>query len=738
VAVRKGARPEAWDIWIDLGAGSDLLPAVADTSAEISPDSKLQEIGKTPSRYNAQGQVVGIAKWTQYQPSDQEIERWKSHGGYNLSVQTRGEIKAIDGDVADPVKARAIRDAITSMLGPCPVRYRDNSGKFLIPFRLNEAIPKRVLPVDGGMVEVLGVGQQFIADGMHPSGSRYQWNGTALPEMPVLDMERFEALCTMLAMCFGTDEWKIAKEKRNVERQDVPRGEDDVANWLADNWTVHDVGPEGQLFIECPYGSEHTTDSGPTSTAYFPAGTGGYEQGHFVCLHAHCTGRSDRDYLDATGYSVSDFEGLFQAPAVGAGDDESKSGGEDAGEGAQVVRFPALVRDKQGRIEPTADNLVKLLVRPDLVGKHLAFDEFKDELIWAPADQRFEEAQWRSFGDVDYVDLRIALERRGMKPMGHELLRSTVARAAFDLRFDTAQEWLSRLTWDGVDRVETFCVRGWGWEDSAYSRAVGRYIWTALAGRVIEPGCQCDMAPILVGPQGAGKTSAIKAMAPSEEHYVTIPLDDHDDDTSRRLRGKLVGELEELRGLNSRAIEVIKAWITRTTEGWIPKYREFENTFKRRLIFFGSTNDDEFLNDPTGERRWLPGRCGKLDIDWIKANREQMWAEGAARFMLEGVAWREAAELSSAEHHQFKVTDSWESAVERWLDEKQLNGRSPAEEGQVKISDALSGAVNVPLQHQDRGKEMRMVKVLRHLGWERKRVPGPDGKRVWAYVKEEQ
>jgi predicted P-loop ATPase len=106
--------------------------------------------------------------------------------------------------------------------------------------------------------------------------------------------------------------------------------------------------------------------------------------------------------------------------------------------------------------------------------------------------------------------------------------------------------------------------------------------------------------------------------------------------------------------------------------------------------------------------------------------------------MLEGVAWREAAELSSAEHHQFKVTDSWESAVERWLDEKQLNGRSPAEEGQVRISDALSGAVNVPLQHQDRGKEMRMVKVLRHLGWERKRVPGPDGKRVWAYVKEEQ
>jgi predicted P-loop ATPase len=727
VADRYGAPPEAWDKWIALGAGDHLLPAVANPKAEIAPDSKMQALGKTPSRYNQKGEAVGIAKWTSYLPSPKEIEAWKAQPDYSISVQTRGEIRALDGDIGDKAKAKAVREAITTMLGPVPVRFRGNSGKFLIPFVYSAPLTKRVLPVDGGMVEILAEGQQFIAEGMHPSGERYQWNGTALPDMPVMDEGRLNELTSMLAMCFGTGEWKIARERREGAATDLSI-HDDVVDWLVENWETYDAGSQGQLFIECPFAFSHTTDSGPTSCAYYPAGTGGYAQGHFVCLHAHCTGREDRDFLDATGYSASAFADLVGG--AGGGDDQ------DAPAERTPVAQLVLIRDKHGRIEPTADNLVKMLSRPDWIGRRLAFDDFKDELIWAPGDQPREQAQWRAFTDVDYVDVRIELERRGMKPMGHELLRSAILRAADGTRIDTAQEWLNRLQWDGVERLESFCIVGWGWAATEYSRAVGRYIWTALAGRVLEPGCQADMAPILVGPQGAGKTQAIKAMAPAEEHYVTIPLDDHDTDTSRRLRGKLVGELEELRGLNSRAIEVIKAWITRQVEGWIPKYREFENTFKRRLIFFGTTNEDEFLADPTGERRWLPGQCGVLDIKWIKEHRDQLWAEGAARFRLNGVEWEEAQLLGQEEHHHFKVTDSWEPAVERWLIEPQANGKTPSEWPGVMLTDALSGAVNIPVQHQDRAKEMRMAKVFKHLGWERKRV-AVDDRRVWAYVKED-
>lgn len=731
MAERYGARPEAWKEWAALGAGNDLLPAVADPNATIAPDSTMQAVGKTPSRYNSKRQVVGIGKWTSYSAGPDELKRWAAEPDYSLCVQTRW-VRAIDVDVDDKAKAAAIRDAIVSSLGPVPVRYRANSGKLLIPFIYTAELTKRVLPVEGGMIELLATGQQFIADGTHPSGERYQWNGTALPEMTIMDGERLNELCSMLGMCFGTGPWKIAREKRIGAATDLAV-HDDVADWLVDNWEVYDVGPNDELFIACPFELSHSTDSGPTATAYFPAGTGGYAQGHFVCLHAHCTGREDRDYLDATGYSASGFADLVESVA-GEGKEEDEQGG--ASLRPVTPTELRLVRDKQGRIEPTADNLVKMLTRPDWIGRRLAFDAFKDELIWAPGDQPLDAAQWRTFADTDYVDVRIELERRGTKPMGHELLRTTIAKAAVDRRIDTAQEWLKRLQWDGVARVEAFCTLGWGWAASDYARAVGEYVWTAMAGRVLEPGCQADMAPILVGPQGAGKTSAIKAMVPDEDFYTTIPLDGHDDDTSRRLRGKLVGELEELRGLNSRHIEEIKAWITRTSEGWIPKYKEFESRFKRRLIFFGSTNDEEFLNDPTGERRWLPGRCGELGIDWIKAHRDQLWAEGAAKFMLGGVMWDKAQKLAAEEHHEFKVTDSWEASVLRWLKEPQINGQTPEETGHVTTSEALSGAVSLPVQHHDRGKEMRMAKVLRSLGWERKRVL-VDGERRWAYAKED-
>ncbi len=179
--------------------------------------------------------------------------------------------------------------------------------------------------------------------------------------------------------------------------------------------------------------------------------------------------------------------------------------------------------------------------------------------------------------------------------------------------------------------------------------------------------------------------------------------------------------------------EKSKAFVSRRRESWVPKYKEFESKFKRRLIFIGSTNDDEFLNDPTGERRWLPGRCaGLLDVDWIAANRDQLWAEGAARFMIDGVAWQDAQRLGLEEHHEYKVTDSWDAPVARWLVEPQINSKSPTEEGHVTIGEVLSGAVNIPVAQHDRSKVLRMVKVLKGMGWTRKQITTAQG-RVWVY-----
>jgi len=740
-AVRYGASEADWNAWIEVGAAEYLLPAVGNPNAVISPNSKIKDVGKTPSVYNSQGHAVGMAGWTSHVASDADIARWKRQPDYSLALQTAGPVKAIDIDVADKAKAQELRRAITDMIGPTPVRYRELIGKVLIPFWYEGEMPKRVLPVEGGMIEFLGTGQQFIGHGLHPSGVRYQWNGTALPEMPTLDSEALEALWDALVLVHGTGEPRIARTRRAGSGGGESKDLDEVGRWLIDNYEVYDVDQAtSAVYVRCPFEAEHTTeDASGTRTAYFSAGSGGYEQGHWRCLGAHCEGRTDAEFLDATGYSLAQFSdlGIDEAEGGSAGPDGDREGQASSlvVDGLAEIR---LRRDKTG-ILPTAGNMVAMCREPSWIGRVLAYDAFRDEMVWCPQGSTPGDEQWQAFGDNDTVDVLTELEDRGMKPPAAALLRSCIRRAACHNRIDTAQEWLGRLRWDGVSRVASFAELGWGWVPSEYAVAVSSYVWTALAGRILEPGCQADMMPVLVGAQGLQKTSAIKAMVPHEDFYESIDLKHRDTDTARLMRGKLIAELEELRGINSQDIESIKAWISRRVESWIPKFVEYSTRFKRRLVLVGSTNEGEILGDATGERRFLPGVCERpLDVAWIRTWRDQLWAEGAVLFAVDGVAWRDAETLAVLEHGAFKINDVWEAAVERWMTTPPVSlagdSMAPIEQGVARIGDVLRDALGIPESQQDRSKEMRMGRVLSARGdWIYCALPGQG--RGWISAK---
>ena len=742
MAQRFGASPEAWDHFADkLGLVADLLPVVSNPNAEISDLSKVKAIGKTPSVYNRERKVAGLPKWTTFEANEHLIQRWASEPDYGICIQTRS-VRAFDIDVEDINQAQALAVAITQLVGPLPMRMRADSGKRLLAFTYHRPLTKRVVPVAGGMVELLADGQQFIAAGTHPKGAEYQWVGGLPERFPVITGEQLDKVWSLLTTIYATGEPRIAREKRAGSADPDLIVHDDVADWLVQNWETYDVGRDGQVFLACPFEQSHTTDSGPTATAYFPAGTGGYAQGHFVCLHAHCQGREDRDFLDETGYSLAQFSDLGADRSVPkTGTVVDAAGGSTAlvipaqrglhgvDRGASVPEalkaldtntprdeWPKLVRTK-GKIESTAENLFAALQHGGMIYRHIAYDTFSDNLMWAPFEQELKDAQWRNFNDADTVGVRIELERRGFKPMGKEMLRDAIYAAAKYNQIDTAIEWIGRLKWDGVPRIDTFAIDVWGWQDTPYSRAVSRYIWTALAGRVLVPGVRADMAPILVGAQGIKKTTAIQFMAPTEDAYAEIKLTDDDDDLSRKLRGKLVGELEELRGLNSRAIEEIKAFVSRRREAWVPKYKEFEALFWRRCILIGSTNEPEFLADPTGERRWLPGECGELNIEYLLEVREQLWAEGAVRFALNGVEWEDAERLAKSEHQRFKVADSWEHAIKLWLAQPGIDQALPMDKGYITTHEILYAALGISNAQQNRVQEQRVIKALKHLGF---------------------
>lgn len=297
--MRFGASPEDWDSFdLVFGLTDDLLPCVCDPSLPISPNSRLAKVGKVPSVVKADGTVVGMPDWTQTITTAPQIRRWRADGRLGICLQTR-RVRALDIDVPEPELSGPIAAWFAQALGVLPVRGRSNSGKLLLAFECEGPMNKRTVRVAGGMVEFLADGQQFVAAGRHESGVPYRWRG--LDGFPVLDRQRVESVWADFVAQFGV---AAPVEGRGRVRGQNFDATDGAAEYIAEQGLLLDTGREGQMFITCPWEGEHTSDTGPTATAWFPAGTGGYSRGHFVCLHAHCQGRSDAEFLDAIGYRL--------------------------------------------------------------------------------------------------------------------------------------------------------------------------------------------------------------------------------------------------------------------------------------------------------------------------------------------------------------------------------------------------------------------------------------------------
>lgn len=320
-----GARAAEWQHWQMLGLTEDLLPVVSHPHATISPNSDMKTLGKTPSLYNRDGQVVGIRKWTQKRSTDKEIGQWAQQPDYGLSIQTR-HLRVFDIDIKDRKRSRVVVEMITAMLGPMPMRFREDSGKCALAFWLKGDYPKRKIQTAHGMIEFLANGQQFVAGGRHTDGARYEWGQEwegdgSLPEakdIPELTYDEVAGVWSALQATLGVEPERVTRGGlvRPVLDRNPSDVEDNIAHFLEGAGWVLSRAKDGTINIRCPFKHEHSVNSGETETRYFPAGVGKkpdgmpFARGHFKCMHAHCSGRQDSEFLEAIGYMDGEFEDL--------------------------------------------------------------------------------------------------------------------------------------------------------------------------------------------------------------------------------------------------------------------------------------------------------------------------------------------------------------------------------------------------------------------------------------------
>ncbi len=372
-----------------------------------------------------------------------------------------------------------------------------------------------------------------------------------------------------------------------------------------------------------------------------------------------------------------------------------------------IADVPLLINAK-GKYDATLPNLKTILTSTDAAC--FAYDEFRGRVMLKRG------VDWKPVTDTDLIRLRELLERQhNFAAIGKDLMRDAVDLVADFNHFDSGQVWLNSLRWDGVCRVDRFMASHFGAADDEYTQAVGRYMWSGLAGRILSPGCQLDMVIALKSKQGTKKSTGLKLLAPWPDAFNdAVSLQDDDDNFKRLIKGKAVVEIAELAGLSKADITYVKRVITRTTEEWVEKWQTLPTRYDRRCMMFASTNEQEFLPpDETGHRRWLPVDIVELNRDLIKADRDQLWAEGAMIYRAAGIQYAQAEALAATKHRNYEQSDVWEARISEWL----VTGPNMPCTRDIAVSEVLEGALRMRPDAMNKASEKRAQSVLRKLGY---------------------
>jgi predicted P-loop ATPase len=289
-------------------------------------------------------------------------------------------------------------------------------------------------------------------------------------------------------------------------------------------------------------------------------------------------------------------------------------------------------------------------------------------------------------------ELLTAPGRRGGWGLGKPA--STDVREAIEIiarknAFHPIRDYLDRLQWDGKKRVESLFVEYLGAEDNAYHRETARLTMLAAVTRAFEPGHKFDYVPVIEGGQGVRKSTFIEALAVQPDWFGELSSDFGDIARMvESMQGRWIMELAEMSGMNRSDVNDIKKFVTQTEDRVRLAYERSAANYPRQSIIMGSTNDDAYLRDDTGGRRFWPIRCqvseigGSIPIEKLQRNLEQMWAEAVAIYRemrksqphgtlplyLADEAVRRHAERLQATRRIGNVWDDWAAQIDEWAD----------------------------------------------------------------------
>ncbi len=371
------------------------------------------------------------------------------------------------------------------------------------------------------------------------------------------------------------------------------------------------------------------------------------------------------------------------------------------------------------------ENICRILDRHPHFKGRLRFDS------WAmkPEIKDFDTNKWRQLQEGDYTNIQrqIQVMYEPFQAIGRVMTIEAIDSVILDHSYNPVEQYFKSLKWDGENRLEIWASMAYGCESNEYTKAVGENFFKAMVKRVLHPGSKFDSVMVLEGKQGCGKTTSLDVIAdiiPNKTYHLECSAHNIDKDFYQNMNGKLIIELAEGTTVSSTDTEKMKAVVTTLVDTYRVPYAKNPNDNPRRCVFVMTTNKQEYLRDETGNRRYHPIPVKRADLQWLKDNRDQLFAEAFHRVDTLNEPIHIYPETEAQEMQSSRMVRSiFEDPISDWL-KKPIGSKGNEmnlEEG-LTIIDVWLYALDGIRSRMSKRDEMQVGNALRSLGWEKKRI----------------
>lgn len=364
---------------------------------------------------------------------------------------------------------------------------------------------------------------------------------------------------------------------------------------------------------------------------------------------------------------LHDQFGASPDPVAHTADTESAEGSDDGW-------LDLLELDNKGFVKKTINNVTTVLEHdPALKGK-VVVDEFAAcGLLMGPVpwDPYAEKRRWTDVDDAGFY--RYMESRYGIT--GRDKLDAGLLIVSNDHKINDVREYLLGLSWDNVKRLDTVFIDYLGAEDNLYTRTVTRKSLTAAVARALEGGIKFDYMTILAGDQGIGKSTLLATLG--KEWFSDSLTTFEGKEAAELIQGTWINEIGELTAMTKQETNAVKQFLSKTHDIYRAAYGRRTEKYPRRCVFFGTSNDDEFLKDYTGNRRFWPIDVGihtptKSVWEDLPGEVDQIWAEAVMVYRLGEKLYlpKDVEALAKEQQEAHRESASKEGIIREFLDKR--------------------------------------------------------------------